>query len=186
VWSNAHPPLFYLLLRGALILGRTELLFRLVSLMAGLGAVIVGAWLTWRVGRSSTMAVWAAAALGFCLVPVALSCEVRSYMLALFFILVSFAGYLDLLDGPESKKPTLAMVLFAGGGCAAISSHYFAFLYLLACLLLTAVVVILNPAARRRVLNLVATNRRLFGWWSSCSSSFVASISRTLDIAPCA
>lgn len=167
VWSNAHPPLFYLLLRGAMAFGRTELSFRLVSLLAGLGAVIAGARLAWRVGRNATVAVWAAAAFASCFAPVVLSCEVRSYMLALFFILVSFGGYLELLDGSESHRSARATAVFAGGACAAVCSHYFAFLYLLACLLLTAVVATVNPAVRARAWHRARSDRGSLAWWGA-------------------
>jgi 4-amino-4-deoxy-L-arabinose transferase-like glycosyltransferase len=115
VSSNAHPPLFYLFLRGAMAFGRTELSFRLVSLLAGVGAVIAGAGLAWRIGRNAMVAVWAAAAFASCFAPVVLSCEVRSYMLALFFILVSFGGCLELLDGSESHQPARSTASSWGG-----------------------------------------------------------------------
>jgi hypothetical protein len=170
VWSNAHPPLFYLLLRGVMAFGRAELSFRLVSLLAGLGAVIAGARLAWRMGRNAMVTAWAAAAFASCFAPVVLSIEVRSYMLALFFILVSFGGYLDLLDGSESRPPPRATAVFVGGAGAAVCAHYFALLYLLACLLLTAVVALVNPAVRARVAHRARSHRRMFVW----SGAFLA------------
>lgn len=81
----AHPPLFILVLHAFLYLGRTELILRLPSLIAGTAAL----WLAFAWIRRVFGEIAAIAGLGFlALAPAAMSAstEVRQYGLLLFFV----------------------------------------------------------------------------------------------------
>ena len=127
--ADAHPPLYYLLLRACLWLGRTPLVYRAISLLAGAASV-------WMLGRTALKAlrspVWAAlAALAYGLsLPVILtSNEVRGYMLSSFFIQISFYYFLDLVgkQQPPSLRPR---VIFGVMTVLACLTEYYALLYL--------------------------------------------------------
>jgi predicted membrane-bound mannosyltransferase len=85
----AHPPLFILILHGTLILGRSELILRLPSLVGGTAALgLAFLWLRRCVGE-----IAAFAGLGFmAFSPAAISAstEVRQYGLLLFSFVVPF------------------------------------------------------------------------------------------------
>jgi len=130
--SNFHPPLFYLLLRVAMWFGRTPLVYRAISLLTGIAAVFVTGKIAERLSLHRCTAVVAALAYGVALPSIIISCEVRSYMLSVFFILLSFYYFLDVLEGPGGA-PIRSRVLFALYAVLAGYSHYGAFLYICAC-----------------------------------------------------
>ncbi len=130
--SNFHPPLFYLLLKVAIWFGRTPLVYRSISLLTGIASVFVMGRIAERLSFHRYTAVVAALAYGVALPSIIISCEVRSYMLSVFFILLSFYYFLDLLEGPGGA-PVKSRVLFALYAVLAGYSHYGAFLYICAC-----------------------------------------------------
>ena len=127
--ADAHPPLYYLLLRACLWLGRTPLIYRAISLLAGTASV-------WMLGRTALKAlhspVWAglaALAYGLSLPVILTSNEVRGYMLSSFFMEVSFYYFLDLVGStqPPSLRPR---VIFGVMTVLACLTEYYALLYL--------------------------------------------------------
>jgi hypothetical protein len=78
------------------------------------------------------MPAFAALAYGIALPSIIISCEVRSYMLSVFFVLVSFYYFLDLLQ-TDAKVPARSHMLFASNAILAGYSHYGAFFYIFAC-----------------------------------------------------
>jgi uncharacterized membrane protein len=92
--ANFHPPLFYLLLKVAMRFGRSRLVYRAISLAAGIAAIFVIGQIAKKISRVSYMPAFAALAYGIGLPSIIISCEVRSYMLSVFFILVSFYYFL--------------------------------------------------------------------------------------------
>lgn len=130
--SNFHPPLFYLLLKVALWFGRTPLVYRTISLLTGVAAVFVTGKIAERLSANRYTPVVAALAYGVALPSIIISCEVRSYMLSVFFILVSFYYFLDVLQEHGGAK-TKSRALFALNAILAGYSHYGAFLYICAC-----------------------------------------------------
>ena len=129
--NNAHPPLFYWLLRLPTSLARNRLLDRSISLLAGVVAVFLLGHIVARI--TSNPPVSYLAALAFALSPsaVLISSEARSYMLSTFFILLAFAQYLSLVQGHYSIRTAIA---FSASSCLALMSHYFAVFFLFACL----------------------------------------------------
>jgi len=130
--TNFHPPLFYLLLKIAIWFGHTPLVYRAISLSTGIAAVFVTGKISERLSFHRCTPVFAALAYGVALPSIIISCEVRSYMLSVFFILLSFYYFLDLLDRPGGA-PVKARALFALFSVLAGYSHYGAFLYMGAC-----------------------------------------------------
>ena len=130
--SNFHPPLFYLLLKVAMLFGRTPLVYRSISLLTGIAAVFVTGKISARLSYNRSTPVIAALAYGLALPSIVISCEVRSYMLSVFFILVSFYYFLDMLEDPDGA-PVRSRALFALSAVLAGYSHYGAFLYIGAC-----------------------------------------------------
>src|ERR1700730_3561257 len=130
--SNFHPPLFYLLLKLAIQFGRTRLVYRAISLAAGIAAIFVIGQIAKKISLVSYMPAFAALAYGISLPSIIISCEVRSYMLSVFFVLASFYYFLDLLQ-PDAKIPARSRMLFALHAILAGYSHYGAFFYIFAC-----------------------------------------------------
>jgi hypothetical protein len=110
--SNFHPPLFCLLLKLAIRFGRTRLVYRAISLAAGIAAIFVIGQIAKKVSRVSYMPAFAAFAYGIALPSIIISCEVRSYMLSVFFVLASFYYFLDLLQ-TDAKVPARSRMLCA-------------------------------------------------------------------------
>ena len=135
VGSNAHPPLFFLLLRFMLLFGHSPLIYRTVSIATGVASV----WLLGRIAeRVMISRVWAAvAALAFALAlpAIVIACEVRSYMLCVFFVLFSFRHFLEVIAPEGGRAKVAARVAFAALAIGACLSHYFAFFYVGACAL---------------------------------------------------
>jgi multisubunit Na+/H+ antiporter MnhC subunit len=129
--ANFHPPLFYLLMKAVLWFGRTPLVYRSISLLTGVAAVFVTGKIAERFSLNRYTPVVAALAYGVALPSIIISCEVRSYMLSVFFLLVSFYYFLDF-QGP-GEAPRKSRAFFALSAIFAGYSHYGAFLYIGAC-----------------------------------------------------
>jgi len=130
--SNYHPPLFYLLLKVAMLFGHSRLVYRTISLLTGVAAVFVMGKIAQRISFYRYSPVIAALAYGLALPSIVISCEVRSYMLSVFFILLSFWWFLDMV-GDSVGCPIKSRLLFALFAALAGYSHYGAFLYIGTC-----------------------------------------------------
>lgn len=139
IYANAHPPLFFLLLKFLMMFGRSVLLYRSISIATGVASVFLVGWIAWKVTRSNMRAYQAALAYGLALPGIIVACEVRSYMLSAFFVLISFACLLELA-GPENPKfETRWRTGFAACAILACLSHYYAFYYAGAAILLLGI-----------------------------------------------
>lgn len=76
--STAHPPLYYWLLKLSLLLGANRLVYRLVSLVAGVAAVFGVGLILRRLARNPIVPYLAALTFAFALPAVITSLEVRS------------------------------------------------------------------------------------------------------------
>lgn len=125
--TNAHPPLIYLVLYYWRFLGRTELMLRLPSVLAGTAFCwMIYKWLGLAFGRAAS---W----IGLLLVTfspamVALSAELRAYALLLFCI----GGALYFLERAFAENSVRKMWCFSGFLYLAILSHYSAVFFALA------------------------------------------------------
>lgn len=127
--SNAHPPLYYWLLRLLVSLARGPLVDRSISLLAGVLAVLVIGQILAKVAKDPVVAPLGAFAFALAPSAVLISSEVRSYMLCTLFLLVAFSQYVGLVKGPPSFR---ALVIFSGASCLALMSHYFTIFFLAA------------------------------------------------------
>jgi hypothetical protein len=127
--DNAHPPLFFLLLKFLLHFGRSILIYRSISLVTGIISVFSVGWIARKIVKSDLWAYTAAMAYGFALPGIIMSCEVRSYMLSAFFILLSFSCLLDIGIQGESSRGYKLRAGFALAAILACLSHFYAFFY---------------------------------------------------------
>jgi hypothetical protein len=143
IYANAHPPLYFLLLKAALHFGHSLLVYRSISLLTGIASVFLTGLIALKVMGSKVRAYQSALAYGLALPGIIVSCEVRSYMLSVFFVLLSFWWLLDLAEpgadpaaSGSSGSETKSRAGFAAGTILACLSHYFAFFYAGAAILL--------------------------------------------------
>ena len=125
IYANAHPPLYFLLLKAVLHFGHSLLVYRSISILTGVASVYLVGSIALQVTGSNVRAYQSALAYGLALPGIVVSCEVRSYMLSVFFVLVSFGFLLDLAERDNAKS----RAGFAIGAILACLSHYFAFFY---------------------------------------------------------
>src|SRR5262249_47368773 len=98
VRDNAHPPLFYFLLRLASAwIGPTLLAYRAVSIAATVASTALVASIVRRTTANRALAVVAAAAFGLAYGAIMVGLEVRAYALCAAFTLLAFVFYLDWL-----------------------------------------------------------------------------------------
>jgi hypothetical protein len=145
VWDAqnlAHPPLYYLLLRFTLWLGKSHLAYRAIPLVAGLASVAVLGRIAAKVMRTTEGAVLTALAYGLALPGIILSCEVRAYGLCTLFALIAYSFFLDLIEA-ESLRPRVLLAVSAALACA---TEYYAVFFVCA----LAGIGVLLPLVRRR------------------------------------
>ncbi len=126
---NAHPPLFFLLLKFLMHFGRSVLIYRSISLITGIVSVFSVGWIARKIVKSELWAYTSALAYGFALPGIIISCEVRSYMLSAFFILLSFSCLLEIGLYEDSGRDLRLRTGFAVNAILACLSHYYAFFY---------------------------------------------------------
>ncbi|HEY4388796.1 MAG TPA: phospholipid carrier-dependent glycosyltransferase, partial [Ktedonobacteraceae bacterium] len=131
----AHPPLYYVLLRIVGKMGHAHLVYRSLSIIPGVGSVYVIGLIARKLCRSTTIALLTAAAYGFSITIIDITCDVRAYALALFLILLAFYYFLKfLLDECQQKQVKRSLALFGIFTTAAISVEYYAIFFWAACL----------------------------------------------------
>jgi len=136
--ANAHPPLYFLLLRLTFWLGHTKLTYRAISILTGAGSVYLMGMIAWRAVRSRIWAALAALAYGLALPSILISEEVRTYMMAAFLVQASFWYYLDLIA--DGRGPLRSRILFGVLATLACLTEYYALIYVGAALLFALVV----------------------------------------------
>ena len=146
---NDHPLLFYLLLKALVKVGRSVLVYRSISVLSGLGSVYMLGRIARKLSSSAAIPVLTAMAFGLSMPTVEIAISVRSYMLSIFLVLVSFYYFLDLLPVHGAPAARRTRVLFALTAILAVCTHYFAFFYIGACaLLLFAFCLLQRPLPR--------------------------------------
>jgi Dolichyl-phosphate-mannose-protein mannosyltransferase len=125
--TNAHPPLIYLLLYGAHLLGRSELMVRLPLVLAGTAFCwFIFKWVRALFGKAGGLFALIVAA--FSPTMIALSAEVREYALLLFCM----AAALYFLERSLEEGSAGTMWFFSVFLYLAILSHYSAAFFALA------------------------------------------------------
>lgn len=157
VQSQAHPPLFYLLLRGAMAFGQSRLVYRGVSLLAGLATAYVLGKVAARWSRHWAVPALAALAVSLSWNAIEISCEVRAYMLLAFFLVVALRSFLELLT-PRYATLARHFPLLCVASTLALLTHYSAVLFFASAGVLFGVLVALRPRTRLRAI--VAVRKR--------------------------
>lgn len=143
--GDAHPFLHYALLRFIMQFGHSRLLYCLPSIIPGVAAVYVLGLAADRLYESKLSAILAAAAYGSSMTMLEINCDVRSYPLALFFMLLSFYYFADFMEKPGGINSLRALLLFGFFTMFAISSEYYAVLYFAACIAAGTLEAVLRP-----------------------------------------
>lgn len=136
VYYNAHPPLYYLLLRGVTFLGFDRVVYRSLSIVAAVVATFVVGRIAARVFRSPAVSLLCALAFGFAMTTVVMAGAVRSYMVGTMLLLIAFRHYLDLLDPSLERIEPKTRVLFAVSLTGAVLTHYSAIFFFCAAMAL--------------------------------------------------
>ena len=149
--ATAHPPLFFFLLKAVTKLGASGLVYRLVSILSGIGATFLIGQIAHKVTGSTALASLTAFIFGLSQSTLAVACEVRSYMLCSFFVLLSFYLYLDIVRLDRARPAARTRIGFIICSCLAILSHYSAAFFLFACLAAPVCMAALNDNYRARL-----------------------------------
>jgi hypothetical protein len=151
VRANAHPPLYYLLLKLAIaLLGNGMLAYRAVSILAVAAAILSFGRIAGRLTASPLLAVAGTAAFGLSTSLVEVGLEVRSYALFLAFMLASLDAYLRWLDDPD-RAALRTRAAFSAFASLALLSHYSAFFFLGAAAIVPAMLAAADRRWRDRV-----------------------------------
>jgi hypothetical protein len=129
---NAHPPLYFWLLKVVTSLGTGPRIDRSISLLAGLTVVFLVGRIVSRLTSSAWVSTLAALAVALSPSAIDLSSEIRSYMLCTGFLLFAFSQFLSIVD--DAVPPSIfTMLLWSGGSCLALLSHYYAAFFIATC-----------------------------------------------------
>ena len=122
---NAHPPLYYLLLRAtSRVFGHSLLVYRLISILAIAASTVLIARIVHRSSGSSAVAVAAAAAFGLSFSAFDLGLEVRAYALNLAWMLGACLLFVDWMAPEAPDFPAWKRWMFALTLSAALLTHY--------------------------------------------------------------
>jgi hypothetical protein len=133
--TNAHPPLFFLLLRYVVKLGHVGL-YRLISVASGTGSILVVGLIARKVIDSPTLQLVCASAFALSADAISISVEIRSYQLTVFLSLLAFLFWLRMFPGTDGRTSVRSCIAFAVCSSLAVSCHYSAVFFLAACLLI--------------------------------------------------
>ena len=155
----AHPILYLLVLRVPALLGHSNLAWRSASIIPGMAGVYLLGLIAARLCKNKAVALLAAAAYGFSATMREIVIDVRSYPLALFFVLAAFYCFVDSLAGAARRNRSLAW--FGILTSLAIASEYYAILFFLACVGALALLGAAHPLLRGRALEWARRNWRV-------------------------
>jgi hypothetical protein len=134
--AEAHPPLFFLLLRWLMSLGHSKLLYRSISIAFGTASVFLMWWIGRKVFRSRAVAVLAAGILALSAAAITIAIEVRQYQLLVFLLLLAFSFYLEIVRD-EAPTGVVHYAMFSAVSALAVLCHYSAIVFLGACVLVS-------------------------------------------------
>lgn len=162
--DNAHPPLFYFLLRFVVRLGRSHLIYRAIGISAGVTSTYVFGLIAAKVCRNQVIALLAAAAYAFALTNIDITIDVRSYPIALLFSLLAFHAYLQYLQAPLASNAAPAIMRFGCFAGLAIMSEYYAIFFLAACLVVPWPRALVDREFRQNLLGSIRRSRVLWAF----------------------
>ncbi len=144
-WKQlVHPPLYSFLLRETLWLGKSHLAYRAISLLAGLASIFLLGRIASKMMRSAMMPALAALAYGLAMPAISISCEVRTYMLCICLLLISYTFFLDMIGRGERGWSAKGRSMFALSGVLACLTEYYAVFFVVAVFFLGVLVAALR------------------------------------------
>lgn len=149
--ANAHPILYFLLLRCIGLLKHSRLVLRSGSIIPSAASIYVIGLTAAKLCRNKGSALLAAAAYGFSMVMIEIAVDVRSYPLCLFFVLTAFYFLVDFLDRDFGPLAARSLVLFGVFTSAAIGTEYYAVFFLLACMAVLSMVFVRSDLRHRAI-----------------------------------
>lgn len=153
VADNAHPPLFYLVLKAMLPLGHTMLVYRIPSIVATVVAIVLVCATARRVVADRWLCALAGFVFGLSSSAITLGLEVRQYALATCLTLAALYWYLRLAESAFATPSVRSRALFALFMTLALVTHYSA--------------AFVAVAAAASPLVLAATDRDRWGRWTA-------------------
>ena len=131
--GDAHPILFYILLRGVARFGHSHLLYRSLSILPNVASVYLLGLVAQRTMRNGFFAPLTAAAFGFSMTIIDLACDVRGYSLALMFVIWAYYYLLSTLQEEDRGKLPASAVIFGVLCSLAILTEYYSVFFVAAC-----------------------------------------------------
>ena len=161
-WATAHPPIHLFLLRLSILLfGKTPLAYRAVSIAAGTASIFLIGRTTRRVTSHPALALIAALAFALSASAIEMSCEVRSYALAVLLVLLAFDALQRLLSG-ACTRPVRNLAVYSVAATLALWSHYYVAFFLGASAVVAALRTLVEPKLAARLARL-SLRERLVG-----------------------
>jgi uncharacterized membrane protein len=148
--KDAHPILYSLALRVITLFGHSRLAYRSASIIPGMVSVYLLGRIAGRLCSNKAVALLAAAAYGFSMVMIGIIIDVRSYPLALMFVIVAFYYLVDFIAQTYVASANRSLVLFGIFTSLAIASEYYAIFFLVACIGVLALLPATHPVSRKR------------------------------------
>jgi uncharacterized membrane protein len=156
---DAHPVLYQLLLRlTSSVLGNSRLAYRAASIIPSMASVYLLGRIAERLCVSKGVALLTAAAYGFSLTMIGINIDVRSYPLALMFVIAAFYHLVDFLSGKYDRSANRSLVLFGFFTGLAIATEYYAVFFLVACLGILSLLCVTDSAFRESFQKWAARN----------------------------
>jgi uncharacterized membrane protein len=148
--KDAHPILYSLALRAITLFGHSRLAYRSASIIPGVVSVYLLGRIAGKLCSNKGVALLAAAAYGFSMVMIGIIIDVRSYPLALVFVIAAFYYLVDFLAQTFDASAKRSLVLFGIFTSLAIASEYYAIFFLVACIGVLALLWATHSAFRER------------------------------------
>lgn len=156
--ADAHPPLFYLLLRFCAKLSRSRFAYRIPSVVPGVASIYLLGLVARRLFSSSALALVGAGAYGLSTTLIEIFCDVRGYALALFFVIASFWCLVTFLEPPAKPGNWRALLAFSVLVSLGILTEYYVVFFLAACVVLVLQHLVINLAFREHLAHFAPTN----------------------------
>jgi hypothetical protein len=148
---GAHPPLFHLILRGVYHLGHSHLIYRMPCMLATVGTAFLIGVIVRRISGNAVFAVLATLASAFSGMTIEMAISMRSYPIAVFFIVLSFYYLLEAWELPEGREAWKSCAACSVALSLAILTEYFSVFYLAASFSLVVLRFTFDAAWRTRV-----------------------------------
>lgn len=159
--TNAHPALFFLLLRGIVWLGNVAL-YRAISVAAGTGSILMVGLIARRILSSPMLQALCVFAFALSASAIMIAVEIRSYQLTVFLTLLAFSAWLMIFPLANGQTSVRSCIVFAICTSLAVFSHYSAVFFLGASIATPLIAGAMFPRIRERWISGMRTNTI---WW---------------------